>query len=75
MAATRTQVYLTTDQRDRLDVVGRHTGRSLAQVIRDAVDSYLDDSGSGVDDALESTFGAALDIEVPPRSEWERGYD
>jgi len=74
MAATRTQVYLTVEQRDRLDELGRHSGKSLARVIRDAVDCYLEGAGSDIDEALKETFGVAPDIEVPSRSEWDRGY-
>ena len=38
MAATRTQIYLTPKQRERLDAIRGRDGRSLAAVVRDAVD-------------------------------------
>ena len=42
MAATRTQVYLTTEQRERIEALRARDGRSLAEVVRDALDAYLD---------------------------------
>ena len=74
MAARRTQIYLTADQRRRLDTLRGRSGRSLAEVIRDAVDAYLEDEGTAPADALAATRGALPDIEAPPRAEWERGY-
>lgn len=49
MAATRTQVYLSREQRARLDEVVRRRGGSLAEVIRDAVDAYLGAGGGWSD--------------------------
>lgn len=74
MAATRTQIYLRQDQRHRLDQLGKARGESLADLIRQAVDAYLDDVVPDVDQALRHTFGTAPDFEVPGRSEWDRGY-
>jgi hypothetical protein len=37
----RTQIYLTDEQRDALTDVSRQTGRSLSQLIRDAIDQYV----------------------------------
>lgn len=73
MSATRTQVYLTTEQRRRLDELARRDRRSLADLIRAAVDDYLEDAGPPPRDALEATFGAAPDLEVPNRDEWDHG--
>lgn len=73
MAATRTQIYLTDDQRRRLDAKGRLTGAPLARMIRDAVDVYLADDESDPDAALDETFGTLPDLELPSRDEWERG--
>lgn len=49
----------------------RRDGKSLAEVVREAVDAYLVDE---VDEAaaLEATFGSIPDLEVPPRDEWDR---
>jgi len=66
----RTQIYLTGEQRDRLDELARRRGGSLAELIREAVDAYLAALGPGVAEALERTFGASPDFEAPPRQEW-----
>lgn len=76
MAATRTQIYLSESQRDRIDAVRDETGASLAEVIRLAVDEYLDRQRTAdLQAALDATFGIAPDFEVPPRSEWSRRSD
>ena len=72
MASTRTQIYLTDDQRKRLDLRGRRTGAPLARMIREAVDTYLGDDAPDVQAALDETFGTLPELEVPPRSEWDR---
>ena len=72
MPATRTQIYLTSEQRKRIDTVARSAGVSMAEIIRRAVDGYMDryiDPGP----ALEATFGAVPDAAAPSRDEWERG--
>ena len=73
MAATRTQIYLTEAQRRRLDEVGRREGKSLAELIREAVDAYLSEQAPPAGTALDSTFGSLPDLEVPSRDEWDRG--
>jgi len=74
MAATRTQIYLTAEQRKRLDELGRREGKTLAQVIREAVDAFLETDKPDVKKAFDSTFGSLPDLEVPSRDEWDRGY-
>ena len=72
MSATRTQIYLTTDQRQSIDAMARMARVSMAEIIRRAVDLYLDrytDPGP----ALKATFGAVPDAVAPSRDEWERG--
>lgn len=68
--ATRTQIYLTDEQRARLADRARREGVPVSKVIRDAVDDYL-----GEEDALAATFGAlpAIGPGLPSRGEWERG--
>lgn len=73
MPSTRTQIYLTEAQRKRLDEVGEREGKSLAQLIREAVDAYLGEQAPPAEAALDSTFGALPDLEVPSRDEWDRG--
>ncbi len=72
MSATRTQVYLTQEQRARIDRTAASEGLTMAEVIRRAIDQYLDDEAdpSG---ALAATFGAAPDAEAPSRDTWRRG--
>jgi len=70
MPSLRTQIYLTEDQRRRLAARGRRTGAPMAHLIREAVDAYLADDSSELAEALDETFGALPDLEVPDRAEW-----
>lgn len=70
MAATRTQIYLTAEQRERLDRLAEIEERTLAAVIRDAVDEYLDRTTPDLEATLDRTFGAVPDFIVPTREEW-----
>ena len=71
MGATRTQIYLTTEQRRKLDARRKREGKTLAAVIRDAVDAYLDRPDiKTVKAILDATFGIDPNFSVPPRSEW-----
>jgi hypothetical protein len=72
MSATRTQVYLTEDQRRRIDEVVRAEGTTLADVVRRALDAYLN-TDLDSDAALTATFGADPDACGPNRDEWARG--
>ena len=67
--ATRTQIYLTDEQRARLAERARATGRPVSELVREAIDVML-----AADDDLEATFGSAPGIgsKVPSRDEWER---
>jgi predicted DNA-binding protein len=73
MAATRTQIYLTAEQRRRLDRVVRRRGVPMAQVVREAVERYLASSEPDLEDALAASFGSMKDLEVPSRDEWDAG--
>ncbi|MBI2918349.1 MAG: ribbon-helix-helix protein, CopG family [Chloroflexi bacterium] len=68
----RTQVYLTSEQRRRLDEIASRQRKTLAQVIREAVNAYLAEAPPESAEALMATFGVAPDIQVPSRDEWER---
>lgn len=72
-AATRTQVYLTDEQRTKLDELRRREGKTLAELVRDALDAYLPARVPDADAALRATFGAVPDLVVPSRDEWDRG--
>jgi hypothetical protein len=74
MAATRTQIYLTKKQRQQLDARRKREGKTLAAVVRDAVDAYVASDQAAIGDrkaVLARTFGIAPDFEVPSRDEWE----
>ena len=71
-AALRTQIYLTREQREELDRIGDREGVSLAELIRAAVDEYLEGRPHGIDDALAESFGTVPDATAPSRSEWDR---
>lgn len=71
MAATRTQIYLRPDQRDRADELAEMLGIPLAEVIRRALDEYLNRTAPDPEEALSETFGSLREIEVPDRREWE----
>ncbi len=66
-------MYLTVEQRRRLDELARGRRTTLAHLIREAVDRYLQESGPTAAAALEATFGRVPSLEVPAREEWERG--
>jgi Arc/MetJ-type ribon-helix-helix transcriptional regulator len=82
MAATRTQVYLTEDQRREIDELRASDGRTLAEVVRAALDEYLATHGpeamekerAETQRVLDETFGIAPDFPYPDRSDWDRGY-
>lgn len=73
MSATRTQIYLTDEQRARIDVITERDGVPMAVVIRRAVDAYLRSVAPDPAEALRATFGVVPDIEEPDRDEWDRG--
>ena len=70
--STRTQIYLTAEQRRALDERAAREGRTLAELIREAVDAFLS-TGVNREEALDSTFGVFPDFEAPNRDEWDRG--
>jgi predicted DNA-binding protein len=72
MSSTRTQIYLTDDQRRRIDRIAETKGLSMAEVVRRAIDHYLVDEPD-VELALGATFGAAPQAQVPSRDGWHRG--
>lgn len=72
MATKRTQLYLTEEQRRRLDDMGKRKGRKMAEMVREAVETYLNSPHTDFVEALDSTFGKAPQIEMPSRDEWDR---
>ena len=72
MPAVRTQVYLSSDQRRKLDARRRRERKTLAAVIRDAIDAYVGtDRTRDVEKVLDETFGVNPNFTVPSRDEWE----
>ncbi len=75
MGSTRTQIYLTEELRSKVDAECQRTGKSLAQVIRDALQEYL--AARSTEDyqrVLDETFGSIPDMPYPDRSEWYRAH-
>lgn len=72
MSAIRTQIYLTEEQRVRVDLAAEALGVTMAELIRRAIDDYL---GDEIDpsSALASTYGADPEASVPSRDSWQRG--
>lgn len=70
MSATRTQIYLRSSQRRRLDEIAGSRGASLASVVREAVELYIAQAPVDPTTALESTFGAAPEAQIPEREDW-----
>ncbi len=73
MAATRTQVYLTEQQRERIDELAGIEGVTMAEIVRRAIDAYLSSYVPDASASFSRTFGALTDIEVRSRGEWQRG--
>jgi Arc/MetJ-type ribon-helix-helix transcriptional regulator len=79
-SATRTQVYLTAEQRRQIDELRAGDGRTLAEVVRAALDAYLATHGRDAAESeraetqrvLDETFGIAPDLPYPDRDEEDR---
>jgi predicted DNA-binding protein len=74
MAATRTQVCFTTEQRERLDALARRDGKTLAALVREAVDAYVAREAPDWETALAEAFGSTPGFESDGRGDWDRGY-
>lgn len=73
----RTQIYLTSEEREALRSIAERRGQTQSEVIREAIDLYIvhvsQDSRQQI---LDETFGAWADHEDPPdieaiRKEWD----
>ena len=74
LAATRTQIYLTADQRKHLDELGRREGKTLAQLIREAVDRYLEQESKSKGDLQDKPVVINLSLVVlPPEDDIPEG--
>ncbi len=65
-------MYLTERQREHIDRAARARGVTMAEIIRSALDEYLDNYHYP-SSALLATFGADPSVAVPSRDEWARG--
>jgi hypothetical protein len=72
MTMARTQIYLPEDLRARVDERALAEGKTMADVVRDALELYVT-APVDIDQALDSTFGAVSRVVVPSRDEWDRG--
>ena len=75
----RTQLYLTERQKDQLAAIARISGKKQAELIREAVDHYIEKAGRNQrQKVLQEAAGIWKDREDLPdfgiiRSEWDRG--
>ncbi|HET6949325.1 MAG TPA: ribbon-helix-helix protein, CopG family [Acidimicrobiales bacterium] len=72
MSMNRTQIYLTDELRARIDARARAEGTTMAEVVRHAVERYVDEPVD-VDGTLDATFGSVAKVVVPSRDDWDRG--
>ena len=74
MGATRTQIYLTERQRKALDARRRRERKTLAAVVRDAIDAYIGvPATADVQRILDESFGSIPDFKIPPRRDaWRK---
>lgn len=70
MSATRTQIYLSEEQRRRIDALAEAEGVTLAEIVRRALDVYFADVSVDPSEAIAATFGADVDARYPDRDEW-----
>jgi hypothetical protein len=68
----RWHAALTGEQQARLEERARREGRSVPELVREAVDSYLGAVIADPNAVLDGTFGSLPDLRVPGRSEWDR---
>ncbi len=74
----RTQIYLTERQRDELAAIAKIAGKKQSELIREAVDRFIDQSGrSRRESVLRAAAGVWKDrMDLPDfkatRVEWDR---
>ena len=73
VSSTGIHVYLTDEQRRRIETLRRAEGIPLAEVVRRALDDYLERQTSDAEAALSTAFGTAPGASAPSRDEWDRG--
>ena len=65
-------MYLTEEQRRKVDQMADSEGVPMAVIIRRALDDYLTGDADATT-ALTATFGAAPSATAPSRDQWQRG--
>lgn len=74
----RTQIYLTDKQRTELSVIAKNLGKKQSEIIREAIDRLIDQSGRNRrESALQEAAGIWKNRKDLPdfrtlRSEWDR---
>ena len=74
----RTQIYLTERQRDELAAIAKTAGKKQSELIREAVDRFIDQAGSSRrENVLREAAGIWKDrTDLPDfkatRADWER---
>jgi metal-responsive CopG/Arc/MetJ family transcriptional regulator len=74
----RTQIYLTDKQRSELAIIANNSGKKQSEIIRDAIDRLIDQSGQNQKKtALQKAAGIWKNRKDLPdfraiRSEWDR---
>jgi hypothetical protein len=68
MDSDMTPVFLAETQQDQLSDLGKRQGRSLDELVHEAIDTYL---AGETQAALDATFGAAPGLQLPLRGEWD----
>ncbi len=59
----RTQVYLPSEQRQRLKAAAKQQDKAMADLIREAIDRYLEQSASSKEDPLLRLIGAGSGLD------------
>ncbi len=68
MGAVRTQIYLTEKQRKALDARRRRERKTLAAVVRDAIDAYIGvPATADAQRIVDASFGSIPDFKIQPR--------
>lgn len=67
MSASRTQIYFPAAQRDRIDRAATAAGVTMAELVRRAVDVYLDTTDVAA--TLRATYGADPEAVAPAREQ------
>ncbi len=74
----RTQIYLTEDQREELAIIAKSSGKKQSELIREAIDRFIGESGSSHRDlVLREAAGIWKERNDLPdfksiRAEWDR---